>query len=194
MSTAAATFSTFNRLRVMAPDAAGPADDSFDEFTKLYLLSFLLTGDKVLAEKCFSHAMDDYVASQGVTLADWARGPGRIAVIQRAVQAVRPTPKRVHSLSFAPGSRPLLAAAHQPFSAITSLGAFERFVFVMAVLEGYSAEECAAFLECGLSDISATRELADTLNAAAEAEDSFESASKCLPLTTSLIHQHFAIC
>ena len=194
MSTIAERIYEADRLHSTPTDAAGATDIWLDEVTKLYLLSFLLTADKMMAEKCFSDAMDDYVASRGVTLTDWARGQGRTAVILHAIQTMRPTPKRVHSWSFVPGSRPLVAAAHQPFSAITALSVFERFVFVIAVLEGYSAEECAAFLECGLRDVTATRDLADTLTAAAETETSFEKPPDSLPLTTALVHQHFSIC
>jgi hypothetical protein len=194
MNAITGTIRTSDRLHVTAPDAAGSVDIWLDEVTRLYLLSFLLTADKVLAEKCFSNAMDDFVASRGVTLADWAGSAGRAAVILRAVQTMRPTPKRVHSWSFVPGSRPLVTVEHQPFSAITGLGAFERFVFVIAVLEGYSAEECAAFLECGLSDVAAPRDLADTLIPAADTEDGFGNPSETLPLAHALIHQHSAIC
>jgi len=194
MSAIAETICVADRLHFTPPDASNATDIWLDEVTRLYLLSFLLTADKIVAEKCFSDAMDDYVASQGVTLADWARGPGRAAVIVHAIQTMRPAPKRVHSWSFAPGSRPLVAATHQPFSAITTLSVFERFVFVIAVLEGYSAEECAAFLECGLGDIAASRDLADTLTAAAETENDFENPRDTLPLATALVHRHFAIC
>jgi hypothetical protein len=194
MSHAAGTICALDHRGVAVSDAADTIDVWSDEFTKLYLLSFLLTADKMLAEKCFSDTMDHYVESQASTLADWAKGAGRIAIILRAVQMMRPAPKLVHSWSFVPGSRPLVTAAHQPFSAITALSVFERFVFVIAELEGYSAEECAAFLECSLSDIRATHDLADTLTAATETRDGFEHTSESLPLTTTLAHQHFAIC
>jgi DNA-directed RNA polymerase specialized sigma24 family protein len=37
---------------------------------------------------------------------------------------------------------------------------FERFVFVMAVLEGYSLRECAAFLGCPVQDVAAAKSAA----------------------------------
>jgi len=165
-----------------------------DEVIKLYLLSFLLTADKALADQCFSGAMDDYVDSPGAVASDWARGPGRTCVVRRAVQLIRPQPKSAHSWSHANGFRPLLSAAHQPFSAITSLGSFERFVFVLTVLESYSAEECATLLECDNAEISCGQDLANTLISALETGEELWQDSDSLSATATLIHQHCGIC
>lgn len=164
-----------------------------DEFTKLYLLSFLLTADKTLAEVCFSDAMEESVRSSGA-VADWTNGPGRAAVIRRAIQAIRPVPKRVQSWSLASGARPLLAPVHEPFSVITSLGAFERFVFVLTVIEGQSEEECASLLECELEDIAESRDLANGLIATLELEDELQRNSDAWPVTTTLLSGHSALC
>jgi len=174
--------------------AADFADTWFDEVIKLYLLSFLLTADKVLAEQCFSGAMDDYVDSSAVCASDWARGPGRVAVIRRAVELSHPRPKSVHSWSFVHGCRPLLSAAHQPFSAITSLSAFERFVFVLCVLEGYSVEECASLLECAMAEVRSSRDLANRLMSALETGDELWHDCDSLTATAALIHQHCGMC
>lgn len=173
--------------------AAEFADNWIDEVSKLYLLSFLLTADKMRAEQCFSGVMDDYVGSPALVASDWVRGPGRVAVVRRAVQLIRPVPKSVHSWSFADGQRPLLSTAHQPFSAITSLGAFERFVFVLSVLEGYSVEECATMLECDATVVSCSRDLANSLTSEWETGENLWQGCDSLPATTALIHQHYAI-
>ena len=39
-------------------------------------------------------------------------------------------------------------------------GAFERFVFVMSVLEGHSEQECAILLGCSRRDVTIARVLA----------------------------------
>lgn len=177
----------------IVPRAMRPADAWFDHLTDLYLLSFLLTADKVLAEQCFSDAMEDCAASFGA-LSDWASGPGKIAVIRRAVQAIRPVPKRVRSWSCVFGTKPLLSAMHQPFSTITSLGAFERFVFVLSVLEGHADAVCAALLERELADIVESRDLAHRLIAALELDDEFPRDSVVMPMTTTLISQRSGLC
>jgi len=89
------------------PDAFRPAvtmsaefaEIWLDEVTRLYLLAFLLTAEKAFAEECFAGAMDDYVRSPAAVASAWARGPGRIGVIRRAVHLIRPLPKSVHSRS-----------------------------------------------------------------------------------------------
>jgi DNA-directed RNA polymerase specialized sigma24 family protein len=43
---------------------------------------------------------------------------------------------------------------------VASWEPFERFVFVMAVLEGYGLRECAAFLACPVQDVIAAKSLA----------------------------------
>ena len=193
MNTVSAANCQYHSPHHTVPRAADFAEAWLDEITNLYLLSFLLTADKVLAEQCFSDAMTDYVGgSRGLT--DWSKGPGKVAVIRRAYQMIRPVPKRVHSWSFAPGARPLLSAVHQPFATITSLGAFERFVFVLSVLEGYADEVCAALLECELPDIMETRELANRLVAALELDEELQRDSAVLPATTTLISQHCGLC
>lgn len=169
------------------------ADTWLDQVIRLYLLSFLLTADKLLAEQCFSGAMDDYVGSPGAVAAEWARGPGRAGVIKRAIQLIRPAPKSVHSWSHVSGLRPLLSPAHQPFSEITSLGAFERFVFVLSMLEGYSEEECASLLECSPAKVRCSRDLADRLTSAVEIGDLWPDCDS-LPPVTALIHQHCGMC
>ena len=42
---------------------------------------------------------------------------------------------------------------------VASWEPFERFVFVMAVLEGYSVRECAALLACPVQDVIAAKSL-----------------------------------
>ena len=49
-----------------------------------------------------------------------------------------------------------------PFAAIVGLSAFERFVFVMSVLEGQSEQECAILLRCSRRDVMIARVLALT--------------------------------
>jgi len=178
----------------VAPQAVGVADVWLDDVAKLYLLSFFLTGDKVLAERCFADAMDDFVGNTGDAAAEWARETGRIAVIRRAVRVIRPLSKSVYSWSHVLGCRPLLAPVHQPFSSITSFGAFERFVFVLFALEGYSVEECAELLECQPGDIECGEELATRLLSTIEAETEVWQDSDSLPATAALIHQHCGIC
>ena len=53
------------------------------------------------------------------------------------------------------GSGPENAAAN-----VAAWEPFERFVFVMAVLEGYSLRECSTLLACPVQDVMAAKSLA----------------------------------
>jgi len=194
MTTTATISYQSDSLPPMMPRAADLAEAWLDEITNLYLLCFLLTADKVLAEQCFAEAMDDYLLSPADALGDWSRGEGRASVIRRAVQIIRPVPKRVESWSLGQGSRPLLSAVHQPFSAITSLGAFDRFVFVLSVIEGESDETCAALLDCEVAEVGRSRDLANRLIAAVETEDGIPMPDDATLITSALTHLHCGIC
>ncbi len=169
------------------------ADDFIDKMNCLYLLSFLVTADRQLAETCFSDALQEYMEAQGGFM-EWAKQEGRRAIIRNAVQAMRPAPKQAYSWSFHTTPRSLVSAAHQPFAAITSLSAFERFVFVMSVIEGFSEEDCAALLNCSLQDVAIGRELAEKIIAAEDLGSDLtgEMGLYCVP--SLLGHQRCGIC
>jgi hypothetical protein len=54
------------------------------------------------------------------------------------------------------------SAENKPFAAILALGAFERFVYVMSILEGQSEQDCAVLLRCSRRDVIIARVLALT--------------------------------
>jgi hypothetical protein len=139
------------------------ATDLFKTFTEemhsLYLLSFLLTADNDKAEQCFVCAMGECVEGIGVFM-EWARSWARRAVLKYAIQMIKPVPEHPDSLSCISLNGPATSAENKPFAAILSLGAFERFVFVMSVLEGQSDEECAILLRCSQRDVMMARVLA----------------------------------
>jgi DNA-directed RNA polymerase specialized sigma24 family protein len=55
------------------------------------------------------------------------------------------------------GSLPTLAAQDPRFAAILTLPDFERFVYVLSVLEGYTDQQCATLLSVSPQQIEATR-------------------------------------
>jgi len=77
-----------------------PAEDR----TRLYLLSFLLTGDRAKAEQC-SVAGLDMSAEDNAALRDWPHSWARRIVISNALQLITPHPEtRGHDADFG-GSR-----------------------------------------------------------------------------------------
>ena len=55
------------------------------------------------------------------------------------------------------GSLPTLAAQDPRFAAILALPDFERFVYVLSVLEGCTDQQCATLLSVSPQQIEATR-------------------------------------
>jgi hypothetical protein len=169
------------------------AEIFIDQMNGLYLLSFLITADRQIAERCFSKALDEYVDARGEFL-EWAKQDGRRAVLRHSIQIMRPAPKQAYSWSLYGNARPLVWAAYQPFAAITSLSTFERFVFVMSVIEGFSPKNCAALLKCSIEDVVIGRELAGMILAAEDI--SCDQMGEINPLFAPswLCHQRCGIC
>jgi hypothetical protein len=47
--------------------------------------------------------------------------------------------------------------AYPDFARIVALNSFERFVFIMSILEKYSAQECSLLLGCSRRDVTKAR-------------------------------------
>jgi hypothetical protein len=140
-----------------------------DEMQSLNLLSLLLTADKDKAEECFVCSMGECV-EEIVVFMEWAHLLAGRAVIKYAIQMIRPTPEQPDSLPLIRLKRPATSAENNPFAAIAALGAFERFVFVMSVLEGQSEQDCAILLRCSRRDVVIARALALTRLANTDAD------------------------
>jgi hypothetical protein len=130
-----------------------------EEMDRLYLLSFLLTADHDKSEQCLVSAMVECVDGIGVFV-DWERSWTRRAVIKHAIQMTMPAPGHADDLSPVSLTGSPLSAENNPFASILSLDPFERFVFVISILEGHSDEECAVLLGCSPRDVMMARVLA----------------------------------
>jgi hypothetical protein len=130
-----------------------------EEMHSLYLLSFLLTADYDKAEKCLVSAMGECAEGIGV-FRDWARSCTRGAVLRQAIQMIMPAPEHADCVPLISLERSATPAENHPFEAILLLDAFERFVFVVSVLEGQSDEQCAILLGCSRRDVMMARVLA----------------------------------
>jgi hypothetical protein len=130
-----------------------------EEMHSLYLLSFLLTADHDKAEQCLVFAMGECVEEIGVFM-DWARSWTRAAVVKHAIQMIKPAPEHTDYVSFTSLKRSATPTENNPFAGILLLDAFERFIFVMSILEEQSDEECAILLSCSRYDVMMARLLA----------------------------------
>jgi len=122
----------------------------------LYLLALLLTGDQTLAEQCFVGGL--HISQEGNhVFREWAESWARRAIILNAIRMIRPR-------QISDATQPVQNRSGWPemtkraeIAQIMELPTFERFVFVISVLEGYSDQECSLHLGCVRADVVALR-------------------------------------
>jgi DNA-directed RNA polymerase specialized sigma24 family protein len=148
-----------------------------DQMDRLYLLSLLLTADLELARKCFVRGLEDSKNGSPV-FKEWAESWARRTVITNAIRMIGPRPgisSPVTRSSLAEGIQGL----PEKLAAIIDLPKFERFVFVMSVLEGYAARDCRLLLNCSNFDVAQARAQAlQQLARSTEAAESAEALAK----------------
>ncbi len=121
----------------------------------LYLLSFLLTADYAMAEECFVRGLEDAAKSNRV-FKEWAHSWARRTVIQNAIQMILPTGGGASSSRSDRGGRHARSERGE-IAAIVNLPAFERFAFVISMLERYSDQQCSLFLNRTRDEVIAGR-------------------------------------
>ena len=108
----------------------------------LRLLALLLTGDRARAEQCLVPGLDqDDEAPSNPAFHDWAHSWSKRAIIKNAIQMIAPSQHANGHSRQSSGRAPTTLAG-----AVSCLGAFERFVFIMTLVESYSVQECATLL------------------------------------------------
>lgn len=123
---------------------------------RLYLLAFLLTADQTLAEQCFVGGL--HISQEGNhVFREWAESWARRAIILNAIRMVRPRQTADQTLPAKDRSGWPEMTKRAEIAQILELPTFERFVFVMSVLEGYSDQECSLHLGCLRADVVAAR-------------------------------------
>lgn len=122
----------------------------------LYLLAFLLTVDQTFAEQCFVGGL--HISQEGNhVFREWAESWARRAIILNAVRMVRPRLTAEPTQPAKDRSAWSEMTKRAEMAQIMELPTFERFVFVMSVLEGYSDQECSLHLGCVRGDVVAAR-------------------------------------
>ena len=123
----------------------------------LHLLSLLLTADQAQAEQAFVAGLEDSIHGNPV-FRQWARSWSKRAIIKNAIKLVSPVSAQNATADESVQTRANEAQFIQAqtgdaqadalIACVTRLEPLQRFVFVMAILEGYSTTECAALLAC----------------------------------------------
>ena len=127
----------------------------------LYQLSFLLTGDHQKAERCFVGGLEDCVKESRV-FREWARTWAKRVIVKNAIRDLHPQSSHSNSsarvpIIFCPKLQPSGPSGDFDADAVSRLADFERFVFVLCVLERYREHESALLLGCSDSEVREAR-------------------------------------
>ena len=141
------------------------------QLDSLFVLALLLTGDELTAERCLLTAFDTCMHG-GPVFKEVAASWSRRSIIKTAIRSMLPAasdPSEPSEPHFSDNDSDLdldhdslLKRVEEPESPVRSgflrtrveeLPLFDRFVFVMSVLERYSDRDCALLLGCSGSDV-----------------------------------------
>ena len=115
------------------------------EMDSLYKLAFLLTTNHQEAEQCFAETLNESF-EQARVFKDWAQTWVRRSLIRAAIRKVFPASLQTGDRREPWDRAQNRSAWDSEINAVTRLAPLERFVFVMSVLEGYSAWDCSLLL------------------------------------------------
>jgi len=130
-----------------------------EDMTALHLLAYLLTGDQEKAEQCFVTGLEDGVDNNSV-FKEWARSWAQRTIVQSAIRMMAPRPGHAAWAGASPDPDAKLQstpARHAAIASVLALGDFERFVFVLSVLERYSDQDCSILLSCSREEVRTAR-------------------------------------
>jgi hypothetical protein len=125
-----------------------------EDLNRLYQLSFLLTADHKKAERCFVASIED-CADENRVFSEWGRAWTIRVVVENAIRELTPQPARSNSSSL-PSLRTRQSTNPTGYfdaDSLMGLPDFDRFVFVLRVLERYSENECALLIGSSRSQI-----------------------------------------
>jgi len=135
------------------------------DMNSLYLLALLLTGDHEKAQQSFVSGLDD-ATQRNTIFKEWARSWARRVIVQNALRAVNPRPGGGSAApSPAPANFPdggkidggKIEEKRPEIAAVLEIEPFDRFVFVLTVLEGYSDHDCRILLNSTAGEVAAAR-------------------------------------
>ncbi len=127
-----------------------------ENMDSLYWLAFLLTADHEKAEQSFVAGLEDSVQANRV-FQSWAHSWAKRTIVQNAIHILKPRPNATSATGSSIHGNVSHSIGGPEFCRVLALEDFERFVFVMTVLEGYSDHESSLFLDCLVHDIREAR-------------------------------------
>jgi hypothetical protein len=126
------------------------------DMKSLYLLAFLLTGNHKESEQCFVSTVENGF-KEWVVFKEWTLPWVKRGLIKNAIKIVSPGSPRNDAKRDLWSTGQYATQGEYGIGTVTKLAAFERFVFVMSILERYSNWECSLLLGCSMNKVAQAR-------------------------------------
>jgi hypothetical protein len=127
-----------------------------EDMAALQLLALLLTADPAKAEQCVVAGLEESVDDNPV-FKNWARSWSKRVILCNAIKLMSPVPTPLETPISGSYFGDVSWGKDAWTKAILQLPTFERFVFVILALEGYSELDCANLLGCTTDELSRAR-------------------------------------
>jgi hypothetical protein len=122
----------------------------------LYLLAFLLTANHKESEQCFVSTVENGFKEQAV-FKEWVLPWVKRGLIKNAIEIVSPGSPRNDAKRDLWSAGQYAIQGQYGIDTVTKLATFERFVFVMSILERYSNWDCSMLLGCSINKVAQAR-------------------------------------
>jgi hypothetical protein len=126
------------------------------DMKSLYLLAFLLTGNHKESEQCFGSTVENTFREQAV-FKEWVLPWVKRGLIKNAIEIVSPGSPRNDAKRDLWSAGQYAIQGQYGIDSVTKLATFERFVFVMSILERYSNWDCSMLLGCSINKVAQAR-------------------------------------
>jgi hypothetical protein len=127
-----------------------------NETKHLYLLAFLLMANHQESEHCFESMVEEAFREETV-FKEWVLSWIKRRLIENAIKMVSPASARSPQKRDLWGLGQCEPQRERTIDTVTKLAVFERFVFVISILERYSDWDCALLLGCGTNRVAQAR-------------------------------------
>jgi DNA-directed RNA polymerase specialized sigma24 family protein len=126
------------------------------DMSELHTLAFLLTADQTRAEQCFVAGLEESIEGNAV-FRQWARAWSKRVIIRNAIKMMAPAPGQTNPARANRETHKQPSERDAWLAWVLELPPFERFVFVIWVLEGHSLSDSAGLLGCTITELSRAR-------------------------------------
>ena len=130
-----------------------------DSVDRLYTLALLLTADRDRAEHCFLSAFEHCTRSTTI-FREWAEAWAKRTTVKTAIRIVFRSQTPTNAQVRAENNEGAVSRMEPLFTRVLNLAPFDRFVYVMSVLERIPDSECALLLDCVVRDVIDAKERA----------------------------------